>query len=94
MDSPYICPSVHAHHRRRVSKRHTTVLHEYILKHPFGALITNGKGGLDANHIPFELATNEGQTGILRAHIARANPVWQEVENGDEVLVIFRAGDA
>jgi transcriptional regulator len=31
---------------------------------------------------------------VLRAHVARANPVWQDVANGDEVLVVFRAGDA
>ncbi|MGZ5744159.1 MAG: FMN-binding negative transcriptional regulator, partial [Burkholderiales bacterium] len=28
------------------------------------------------------------------AHVARANPVWKEIKDGDEVLVIFRAADA
>lgn len=72
----------------------TDILHECITQHPFGTLITHGKNGLDANHFPFELAASEGELGVLRAHLARANPVWQDVENGDEVLVIFRAGDA
>ncbi|WP_024303015.1 FMN-binding negative transcriptional regulator [Pseudogulbenkiania sp. MAI-1] len=72
----------------------TDILHECIAQHPFGTLITHGKSGLDANHFPFELAVNEGELGVLRAHIARANPLWQDVENGDEVLVVFRAGDA
>lgn len=70
------------------------VLHAQIVQHPFGTLVTHGAGGLDANHIPFELVADEGEHGMLRAHVARANPVWQEVANGDEVLVIFRAGDA
>jgi transcriptional regulator len=70
------------------------VLHAHIAQHPFGTLITHGKNGLDANHIPFELASDEGEFGVLRAHVARANPVWQDVANGDEVLVVFRAGDA
>ncbi|MEX3845311.1 FMN-binding negative transcriptional regulator [Paraburkholderia sp. BR10882] len=70
------------------------VLHDCIAQHPFGTLVTQGKSGLDANHIPFELAAGEGELGVLRAHVARANPVWQDVANGDEVLVIFRAGDA
>lgn len=70
------------------------VLHECITEHPFGSLITNGKNGLDANHIPFELTAGEGELGVLRAHVARANPIWQDVENGDEVLVTFHAGDA
>ncbi len=70
------------------------ILHSCIAQHPFGTLITHGKSGLDANHIPFEFAANEGELGILHAHVARANPVWQDVANGDEVLVVFRAGNA
>ncbi|WGY71025.1 FMN-binding negative transcriptional regulator [Burkholderia cepacia] len=69
-------------------------LRELIVQHPFGSLITHGKSGLDANHIPFELLPDDGGLGELHAHVARANPVWQDVANGDEVLVIFRAGDA
>lgn len=70
------------------------VLHSRIVQHPFGTLITHGSSGLDANHIPFELAAEDGEFGVLRAHVARANPVWQEVASGDEVLVVFHAGDA
>ncbi|CAB3769163.1 transcriptional regulator [Burkholderia puraquae] len=69
-------------------------LRELIVQHPFGSLITHGNSGLDANHIPFELLPSDGGLGELHAHVARANPVWQDVANGDEVLVIFRAGDA
>ncbi|WP_114814248.1 FMN-binding negative transcriptional regulator [Paraburkholderia kururiensis] len=72
----------------------TEVLHAHIAQHPFGMLVTHGTSGLDANHLPFELAAAEGPLGVLRAHVARANPVWQDVANGDEVLVVFRAGDA
>lgn len=70
------------------------VLHSRIVQNPFGTLITHGSSGLDANHIPFELVAEDGELGVLRAHVARANPVWQEVANGDEVLVVFHAGDA
>ncbi|WP_025601111.1 FMN-binding negative transcriptional regulator [Burkholderia sp. WSM2230] len=72
----------------------TDVLHALIAQNPFGTLITHGASGLDANHIPFELAPNEGELGVLHAHVARNNPVWQDVANGDEVLVVFHAGDA
>ncbi|AIO66958.1 FMN-binding negative transcriptional regulator [Burkholderia oklahomensis] len=75
-------------------ERRTDVLHALITQHPFGILITHGTGGLDANHIPFELAAGEGPLGVLSAHVARANPIWQDVSGGDEVLVVFRAGDA
>jgi transcriptional regulator len=69
-------------------------LHARIAQHPFGTLITHGKSGLDANHLPFELDTEGGGLGVLRAHVARANPVWQDIADGDEVLVVFHAGDA
>lgn len=70
------------------------VLHDLIIKNPFAALITNGKSGLDANHVPFELNPHDGTLGILHSHVARANPVWQDLSNGDEVLVVFKSADA
>lgn len=69
-------------------------LRELIVQRPFGSLVTHGASGLDANHLPFELLPRDGGLGELHAHVARANPLWQEVANGDDVLVIFRAGDA
>ncbi|HHQ4692609.1 TPA: FMN-binding negative transcriptional regulator [Aeromonas veronii] len=69
-------------------------LHKLMQAHPLGALITHGERGLDANHLPFELDTESGKHGVLRAHVARNNPLWQEARDGDEVLVIFKAADA
>lgn len=59
-----------------------------------GVLITHGRSGLDANHIPFELNRAQGRYGTLNSHVARNNPVWQDVSTGDEALVVFRAADA
>lgn len=68
------------------------VLHALISAHPLGQLVTHGADGLDANPLPFELDAAAGLMGTLRAHVARANPVWQQA--GDtEVLVIFQAAD-
>ena len=72
----------------------TEVLHDLIKHHPFGILVTHGASGLDANHIPFELNPQQGKMGVLNAHVARANPVWRELADGDEVMVVFRAADA
>lgn len=69
-------------------------LHRLIESHPLGVLVTHGAGGLDANHIPFDLDRSKGEHGTLHCHVARANPVWQELATGDEVLVVFRAADA
>lgn len=72
----------------------TEVLHELVSQYPLGILFTNGKNGLDANHLPFELRGQEGAQGVLHTHVARKNPVWEELSDGDTVLVVFRAGDA
>jgi transcriptional regulator len=65
-----------------------------IADHPLGILITRGPSGLDANHLPFELRRDRGDHGVLHTHVARPNPVWRDVSNGDEVLVVFRVADA
>ncbi len=62
-----------------------------IEEHPLGALVARGPQGLDANHLPFELLPDAGPEGTLIGHVARANPLWRELSDGDEVLVIFRA---
>ena len=69
-------------------------LHSLIAEHPLGILVTQGSGGLDANHLPFELETREGSLGVLHTHVARTNPVWRNIASGDEVLVVFRGADA
>lgn len=68
----------------------TERLHRVIRENPLGMLVTQGPAGLDANHLPFELDPAQGPHGLLSAHVARANPVWQEVADGNPVLVVFR----
>jgi transcriptional regulator len=69
-------------------------LHRLIADHPLGALVTVGPNGLDANHIPFEFDADKGPDGTLRAHVARANPVWQEAAGRPDALVIFQGPTA
>lgn len=70
------------------------VLHDLIVHNPLGVLVTHTAAGLDANHLPFHLKPAAGAHGVLQAHVSRANPVWRELSNGDEVMVVFRAADA
>jgi transcriptional regulator len=76
------------------AEQRTEALHALIEANPLGILVTNGKSGLDANHIPFHLDKARDQFGRLHAHVARANPVWQDIASGDEVMVVFRAAHA
>lgn len=69
-------------------------LHRIIRAHPLGALVTQGTAGLDADHIPFEFDPDPGPHGLLSAHVARANPLWQRCPSGSEVMVIFQGAQA
>ena len=60
-----------------------------IKAHPFGLLISNGAEGLEANAVPFILDAAAAPLGILRAHVARANPHWKSL-TGKQVLVVFQ----
>ena len=69
------------------------LLHGLIAQHPLGTVITHGATGLEANHIPFELcaATADAPFGVLRAHVARANPLWR---HEGETMVVFQGQSA
>jgi transcriptional regulator len=69
-------------------------LQRIIRSHPLGILVTQGSAGLDADHIPFEFDAEKGTHGVLTAHVARANPVWQRCPTGTPVMVVFRGVQA
>ena len=61
--------------------------------HPLAMLVTQRPDGLEADHLPFLLIADQGSLGSLQAHVARANPLWRAVRDGDAVLVVFRGTD-
>ena len=63
-----------------------------IRAHPFGTLITVGAAGLSANAIPW-IIDGPG-LGVLRGHVARANPVWRDHDARIESLVVFNGPDS
>ena len=70
------------------------VLHELIRAHPLGLLVTLSDS-LQANPVPFILdADPAGGPGILRAHVARANPLWRDARADVEALVVFQGTQA
>jgi transcriptional regulator len=70
------------------------VLHALLRAHPLGTLIVASGGSVSADLIPFILYPGEGVHGVLRAHVARANPVWQALRDGGECLVLFQGPHA
>jgi transcriptional regulator len=63
------------------------VLHEAIRAIAFGTLVTAGEGGIEASHLPYVLAADEGPLGTLYCHVARGND--HVTRHAGEALSIF-----
>jgi transcriptional regulator len=70
------------------------VLQAEVEKIGFGTLVTNGKGGLRASHIPMMIDKSSSKKGTLFGHIARGNAQWREAGTNSEGLAIFLGPDA
>lgn len=68
---------------------------DLIKKYPLATVVTNGKEGLIANHIPFVLRTDsESGKKYLHAHLAKVNHQIPSLKESTEVLVIFQTDDS
>ena len=66
------------------------VLHDLMRAHPLTTLVTSSEAGLTANHLPVEILPSPAPLGLIRGHIARANPLWRQYREGTEALAIFQ----
>lgn len=65
-------------------------LQNLVKEHPLGMLLTSSACGISASPVPFLLYQDEGEFGVLRAHMAKANPHWKLLLEGVECLVVFQ----
>jgi transcriptional regulator len=65
------------------------VLHALMREHPLATLVAVNDSGLVANHLPMRIGA-EPAPGILRGHVARANPLWKDYRSDIEALAIFQ----
>ncbi len=73
------------------------VLRALVAAHPFGLLASQtGDGELVADGVPFVLdaGPDDGSPGVLRAHVARANPLWHRSRTDVDSLVVFQGPQA
>jgi len=70
-------------------ERRITFLHQLIRANPLSTIITLSSNGLNANHIPLHLYLTTGSLGRLRGHVARDNPILNDIESSRSVLAIF-----
>lgn len=69
------------------------VLHALLREHPFATLVTQGRDGLTADHLPLHLSSEGSLLGTLQGHVARANPLWKQSAD-TQALVIFQGPQA
>ncbi len=70
------------------------VMRDLIRRHPFAVMVSQGPSGPIIDHLPFELTESGSGYGKLSGHVARANPVWRELSDESESLIIFQGGQA
>ena len=68
----------------------TDVMQELMRAHPFATIVSGATGELTADHVPLVLHDDEGAEGVLRGHIAVANPLFRETEGAMDVLTVFQ----
>jgi transcriptional regulator len=66
------------------------VLHAAIAANPLATLVTLHGGEVVADEIPFVVDATTGGLGTLRAHVARANPLWTRHDASKPVLLVFK----
>ena len=74
---------------KRYEETRIEVLHALIRDHPLATLVTLSADGLDANHIPMVISESPAPFGTLRGHIARANPLLNDIAAGSEAMAVF-----
>jgi transcriptional regulator len=72
----------------------TDVLHALMRARPLATLVASSASGLIANHVPVQTLAEPVPLGLIRGHIARANPLWREYAKDSEALAIFQGPDA
>jgi transcriptional regulator len=63
-------------------------LRRFVERHPLATLVAHGSQGLTADRLPMRWQ-QAAAPGTLQGHIARANPLWRNVEEASDVLVLF-----
>lgn len=69
-------------------------IRKIIKNFPLATLVSNAKNKLMANHLPLILNNSSDNKMELIGHIAKANHIYSELTNKDEVMVIFRSEDS
>lgn len=71
-----------------------TVLHDVMQQVGLVSLITMGRDGIDATHVPVIVDVDDGDKGTIHGHLFRGNTQWKNVNDQFPALVIFSGPEA
>jgi transcriptional regulator len=78
---------------KQFEETRTEVLHALVRKRPFGTLVVMTSDGLSVDHIPFLIDATTEPLGVLRGHVARANPILGATPADVDAVAIFQGPD-
>jgi transcriptional regulator len=61
----------------------------FVRAHGFATLVSHGREGLMATHIPVELDYESDGVRRLRGHVSKANPQWKQLADSSEAMIVF-----
>jgi transcriptional regulator len=61
----------------------------FLRAHGFATLVSHGREGLMASHLPIELERDSEGRRRLRGHVSKANPQWRQLEESGDAMVVF-----
>jgi len=67
----------------------TAEIRTFVMAHPFGALLTNGKQVPQVTHLPMQLLTDDAGNDSINLHLSKANPHAKGLENGESAVAVF-----
>jgi transcriptional regulator len=70
------------------------VLLDLIARHPLATLVVATSDGFEVNHIPCLMDGGRGSHGVLRMHVARANPLVELARSGSNAVAVFQGADS
>jgi len=74
---------------KHFEEKDKSVLIKFMREFNFAAIVNYSKNKPWATHLPF-IILEEGDEIILKAHMAKANPQWKNMQEQEDVLVIFQ----
>ena len=77
------------HIPKKFRQEDTNKLIALIKDFPFATLIGSNESGAQVMHLPLLIKNEDGQSYSLNGHIAKVNPFWQQIRQGDKVVAVF-----